>query len=271
VDPKAQVDTWTDVSILATVAEGGVWDAADDLGENVELEPEPDAKGSFDELPAVAAQPKRFAAWTKELATSLYRTRTLSLRRSVPLGLVAKTGESEGDFKVRVGLAAREARDAAIAALRKKYAAKLEAIAGREQRAADKVAREQAQASQQTLQTAISVGATVLGALFGRKALSTATLGRASTAARGVSRTMKEREDVGGASEGLDAVRASRAAIEAELQAEIERLTSGNEADQAAIETTEVRPRKSDISVDDVSLVWDPYWVGEDGSARPAR
>jgi hypothetical protein len=82
---------------------------------------------------------------------------------------------------------------------------------------------------------------------------------------------MKEREDVGGASESLEAVRASRAAIEAELQSEIEQLTSGNAADHVAIETTAVRPRKSDIVVESVSLAWDPHWVGEDGSARLAR
>jgi hypothetical protein len=270
-DAKAQVDTWVDVALLAPIAEGGAWDSADDLGEKPELESVPDGKGAFDALPAAAAQPKTYAAWAKELADALYRTKSLDLHRCRPLDLVAKAGESEGDFKARVGLAAREARDAAVLALRKKYAAKLEAIAGREQRAAERVEREQAQASQQTLQTAISVGATVLGALFGRKTLSTATLGRATTSARGVSRTLKERGDVGGANESLEAVRASRAALEAELQSEIERLTAGNAADQAAIETTSVRPRKSDIAIEGVSLVWVPHWVGEGGSARLAR
>jgi hypothetical protein len=271
IDAKAEVDAWADAALLAPIADSGVWDAAEDIGEKPELESEPDAKGSFDALPSAASQPKSFAAWTKDLAECLYRTKILSLRRCLPLHLVAKAGESEGDFKVRVGQAAREARDAAVAELRKKYAAKLEPVANREQRAADRVAREQAQVSQQTLQTAISVGATVLGALFGRKALSTATLGRASTAARGVSRTLKEREDVGGANESLEAVRASRATLEAELQSEIEQLTAGNVADQVAIETTAVRPRKSDIAVEGVSLVWVPHWVSEDGNARPAR
>ena len=271
VDAKAAIDAWSDAALLAPLTDGGVWDAADDIGEKPELESGPDAKGAFDTLPAEASQPKRFAAWEKDLVECLYRTKTLDLRRCVPLGLVAEAGESEGDFKVRVGQAAREARDAAVARLRTKYAAKLEAVAAREQRAAERVERERAQVSQQTIQTAISVGATVLGALFGRKALSTATLGRASTAARGVSRTLKEREDVGGATESLEAVRAARAAIEAELQAETERLTVANAPEQIAIETTSVRPRKSDISVDGVSLAWVPHWVGEGGSARPAR
>jgi hypothetical protein len=271
VDTKALVDAWSDAYLLASVVEGdAAWDRAETLPEAPELEAQPDAKGAFDALPAAASQAKSFAAWSKALGESLYRTKTLDLRRCAALRLSAKAGESEGDFKVRVGQAAREARDAAIAALRQKYASKLDVIAGREQRAADRVEREQSQVQQQTIQTAISVGATVLGALFGRKALSTATLGRASTAARGVSRTLKEREDVGGASESLESVRARHAELEGELQAEIQQLTAANDPGQLTIEITSVRPRKSDVTVEGVSLVWVPYWVGESGGARPA-
>jgi hypothetical protein len=272
VDAKAQVDSWVDSCVLAPVVDGGgLWDRAEALAEAPELESAPDAKGAFDPLPAAASQAKSYAAWSKDLAETLYRTKTLDLRRCAPLRLSAKAGESEGDFKVRVGQAAREARDAAVAALRQKYSAKLDVIAGQEQRAEGRVAREQSQVQQQTIQTAISVGATVLGALFGRKALSTATLGRASTAARGVSRTLKEREDVGGANESLESVRARRAQVESELQAEIQQLTLANDPGQLAIETTSVRPRKSDVTVESVALVWVPYWVGESGGARPAH
>jgi len=272
VDAKAQVDAWSDAWLLAPIADGDdLWDGGDDLGAKPELETAPDAKGAFDTLPAAASQAKSYAAWSKDLSDRLYRMQTLDLRRCLAVKLSAKAGESEGDFKVRVAQAAREARDAAVAALRQKYAAKLDTIAGQEQRASDRVAREQSQVQQQTIQTAISVGATVLGALFGRKTLSTATLGRASTAARGVSRTLKEREDVGGANESLESVRARRAEIESELQGEIEKLTAASDPGQLAIETTSVRPRKSDVAVDSVSLVWVPYWVGDGGSARPAR
>ena len=58
------------------------------------------------------------------------------------------------------------------------------------------MARESEQSSQQKLQAAVSIGATLVGALFGRKAISVGTLGRATTAARGMSRTMKEAGDV---------------------------------------------------------------------------
>ena len=271
VDAKAPVDLWVDASLLTSIADDNLWDESEDLGTAPELEAQPDAKAGFDTLPAAASQAKSYAAWSKDFAEWLYRVRTLDLRRCAALNLSAKPGESEGDFKVRVAQAAREARDATVAALRQKYAAKLDAIGNQEQRANERIAREQSQASQQTIQTAISVGATVLGALFGRKALSVSTMSRASTAARGVSRTLKEREDVGGANLGLEAVRAKRAELEAELAAEIQKLGTDNDPAQFAIDTTSVRPRKSDITVTSVALVWVPMWVGDGGSARSAR
>jgi hypothetical protein len=272
VDAKAAVDAWVEASSLASITEGSdLWDAAEDLGAKPDLETGPDPKAAFDALPAAASQPKNYAEWSKDLAEWLYRTQTFDLRRCAALRLSAKAGESEGDFKVRVGQAAREARDAAVAALRQKYAAKLDLVTAQEARANERVAREQAQVTQQTVQTAISVGATVLGALFGRKAFSATNIGRVSTAARGVSRTLKEREDVGGANESLESVRARRAELEAALQTEIQQLTAANDPDRLTIDTTSVRPRKSDISVAYVSLAWVPYWVGDGGSARLAR
>jgi len=52
------------------------------------------------------------------------------------------------------------------------------------------------QAKQQKIQTAISMGATLLGAFVGRKAISYSTLGRATTTLRGAGRTLKETQDI---------------------------------------------------------------------------
>ena len=271
VDAKAQVDSWVDATLLAPFAEGSVWDAAEDLGEKPELENGPDTRAAFDSLRAAATQPKSYAAWAKDLAEFLYRTKTLDLHSCPSLKLVAKPGEPLGDFKVRVQQAAREKRDAAVAALRAKYGAKMETLRSQEQRAAERVAREQAQASQQTMQAAISVGATLLGALFGRKAVSVGSIGRATTAARGVGRTMKERQDVDGAEQSVEAVRQKIADLEAELQSEIVEMTNANELENFEIQSASLKPRKADIAVSGVSLAWVPHWVGDGGSARPAR
>jgi hypothetical protein len=272
VDTKSGIDTWVDRALLLPLGgRDAAWDQAEPIDGKPELETAPDPKGSFDTLPAAASQPKSYPAWSKALGEALYRTATLDLFSCPSLKLTAKPGESEGDFKVRVQHAVRETRDAAIEALRAKFAAKLDALSGQEQRAADRVSREAAQAQAQTVQSAISVGATLLGAFFGRKTISVGTIGRATTAARGIGRTLREREDVGTASESLQGVQQKKADLDAELQSEIQELTAANDGSSAAIETASVKPRKSDIAVDGVALCWTPYWVGDGGSARPAR
>ena len=110
------------------------------------------------------------------------------------------------------------------------------------------------------MQTAISVGATVLGALFGRKALSATTIGNATTAARGAGRTMKQAGDVGRAEETVGAIDQQIQDLDAELQSEIAAATaSARPGDGEARDASTLRPKKTDITVRKLALVWLPY------------
>ena len=120
------------------------------------------------------------------------------------------------------------------------------------------VTREQGQAHAAELQTAVSVGATVLGAILGRKATST-TLGRATTAARGVGRSVEQQQDVGRAKAD---VAAAQQELDA-LNAEIERKAGG-------LDAAPLRPTKSNIDVRLVALAWAPYWRDPQGTLTPA-
>src|SRR4029450_8557168 len=104
------------------------------------------------------------------------------------------------------------------------------------------------QASQQKLQTALSVGATLLGELMGRKAISAGTIGRATTAARGVGRTMKESGDIKRAEEGVDAIRAELTSLESEIQTETQRISAEFDAD-AALERVSLAPERGQVTV----------------------
>jgi hypothetical protein len=169
---------------------------------------------------------------------------------------------------VRLQQAARERRDEAVQELRAQYAKKLALLQDRLRRAQDAREREQNQASTQKMQTAISFGATLLGALMGRKAVSTSTLGRATTAARGVGRTMKEAEDVKRAGETIEAVQGQIAEMEAELAAKAGAIEAAMTA--GPLERVEIAPKKAGISVQLVSLAWVPYWLDERGVTKQA-
>ena len=74
-------------------------------------------------------------------------------------------GESEGDFRNRLSVAAREERDAAVEKLRVKFAAKHATLQERIRKAEQAVSREAEQARGAKVQTAISLGSSILGAV----------------------------------------------------------------------------------------------------------
>jgi hypothetical protein len=258
LDARASVDAWEDWYVLAPLdANGPDWDAAETCNADaLRLLDSPAADATYATVPAGALAAKAFGRHGKSLADHLYRTATLKVLRCTQPKLTATPGTGESEFRAQVAQAVREQRDAAVDALRKKYAAKLETLADRTRKAGQKVAREQEQASQQTMSSALSVGGSLLGALFGGRRGS--ALSKASTAARSVSRIGKERTDVAHAEADLDALQQQQAALESELAAEIAALESRFDPASIVLETVEIRLRKSDTAVTDLTLVWQP-------------
>jgi hypothetical protein len=255
---------------LATVADGPValdWSNADavNLSESDLERDATETNASFTPVPSPATQPKSYDAWSKLLADAMFRTLKMELLRSPALELSSKPGESERDFRVRLAQAAREQRDAEIERLRAKYAPKLATLAERLRRVqmAQQVQREQATASK--WQVAMSVGASILGGLLGRKTISAANVGRAATAARGVGRTMKESADVTRAGENIAAVEQQIADLNAQVESEVSEIRSHYDAAGEQLERIPLRPKKTDIKVRLVALAWTPFWRTSSG------
>ena len=259
-DSKLGVDDVRDVVYVAPIDPGPVsvdWAKATRLDIPASsLQGAPESGARFDEVPSPGLQPKNYAAWSKEFSRWLTQSEKLELLRQRDYKLTSTVGESERDFLIRVQDAARAARDAAVDAVRKKYGARQAQIAEQLRRAEGAVERETQQASQQKLQTGLSVGATILGALFGRKTISAGTLGRATTAARGVGRSMKESEDITRANENVEAIRRKSRELEEEILAETRRIT--DTAAPPAIERLSLPPKRGQVSVQLVGLGWMP-------------
>ena len=130
--------------------------------------------------------------------------------------------------------------------------------------------REKQQATQQKLQTAISVGVTLLDAFMGRKTFGRTTLGRATTAARGAGRILKEGQDVQRAEENLQAMERQLAELQGQVTQETEALKTAVDPLAEELEALEIRPRKTDISVRVLSLGWAPYWRDQRGGMAAA-
>ncbi len=268
---RAGVDHWTRASLLAPVEhapEGSPWaDAPPVDPAGLVLEDDPRQGAAFADLAAGARRPKTMARYAKMLGTHLYRERPLMLWKSRKPKLVSEAGESEGDFRARLLTLAREARDLKVAKLRKRYAPKVARLEARVARAEDKVEREQEQYDSRKRQTVISVGSTILGALFGRKSSS---VGRATTAARGAERAARERGDVRRAQESLEDLQEELAALETEVREELAAMEQPLDPAELPVEELLVRARKSEIDVERCVVAWIPHWVDGSGSRTSA-
>ena len=260
VEPKLKVDTTTLVTLTTPVTDEPVpvdWQNATrvDLPPEM-LEKEAPERVRFVPLPAPALKPKNYDVWSKQLEATLTATESLEVFRSRSTGEVSRPGESEREFRARIHQGSRETRDQAVEMLRRKYAPRQAALAEKLRRAQQAVEREEEQASGQKLQTAISFGATVVGALMGRKTMSAGTIGRATTAMRGVGRTMKESEDIARAKQNVAAVEEQQRQLEADLKAEMAVLDAANDAATEPLERVMVKPKKTNVTVKLVSLLW---------------
>ena len=225
---------------------------------------------SFAELPGAAAIAKRYTAWQREFKGWVRRNETIILYRNKRFRLTSVPGESEGDFRVRLQELASEKRDQAIAKLRKRYAGKATTLENRLMRAQQAIAREQQQASKKTLDTAVSIGTAILGAVLGRKRLSTTSASRVGTAIKTAGSARKEAADVARAKQTAEKVRADLEALNQRLEKEVDALDTGFDAQAEDLEEIVVRAKTTDVHVPVLALAWMPYSPDSKGRLRPA-
>ena len=214
-DKPAGVDSWTRSAWLAPLADGDgapQWAEASAIPSlDAVSAPGPVDGATFSEVACGGARREELRAnGARRSPPRLYQEGAVELLAAKALKLTSNPGESEGDFRARLAQGLREFRDGEVAKLRAKHAAKLKSLEDRLRRASDRVEREESQYSQRKLDTAISIGTSVLGAIFGGR--STATT-RAGSAARSAGRVFGERGDVARAGESLEALKAERDAL----------------------------------------------------------
>ncbi len=257
-DAKRGIESTEEVRFLTPFAAQAPWVdwyAGKDISVGAdELEHEAVAGASFASLPGDAAKAKSYADWERDLADCLFRTRQVNLWQSA-LGQTSKPGESERDFRIRLADLGRERRDAEKAKLNEKYSAQLARIQDQIRRATERKEREAAQSHGQWLQAGLSVGGTLLGALFGGRKLSVSKM---TTAAKSATRIYKEGKDVDVAEESLEQLQGRLHDVSAQLEAEVAALAQRFDPATEQLANAPIKPKKADVDVRLLTLVWVP-------------
>lgn len=272
-DTRRKIDSAREVVGLTPVHNQVIpvnWEEAQeaDLSLN-DLEKTSVAGMPFESLPSAASSARSYTGWTRDFSGWLFGNQSLELFRSPSLGEISSPGEDERDFRVRLAQVAREHRDLQVENLRKKYASRITTLQERLRRAEQAVQREVDQASQSKVQTALSVGATLLGAFTGRKVVSATNINKAASALKGVGRSAQQQSDVARAKETVDAHKKALEELTADFEREAEALASKIDPATESFETMLIKPKKTDIEVRLVALAWAPYRIS-DGKASPA-
>lgn len=262
-DAKLGLDETREVAVLTPIGDGPVavdWEHAEPADFAVkDLQKAPaGAAATFAHLPAAAAKPKSYATWEKDFSRWAAQSQSIELFKSPRAKMLSMPEESERDFRIRLGAEAREARDAALAKVRDKYASKLTTLQDRIRRAEQAVQVQSEQATGAKMSAAVSIGATIFGALLGRKAVSAGTLGRATTAARGMGKVGREAQDVTRAAETVGALTQQLTDLQASLEADLQAVSAEWDLSAEALERVLVKPRRGGVSVQLVALAWVP-------------
>jgi len=212
---------------------------------------------------------KSYGSWKRSYAGYIYRSQRLSLWSSPDLKLVSRPGETLGAFRARLSRRLREQRDRRMEALRRRFAPRLARLHERLERAQERVSRERSQYDQQKMQTVISMGATLLGALFGRKLASSRGVGRVTTTARAATRAARDRQDIARARAEVKRVEEKLASLERDFQDKAQTLRALPQPADLQVEEIALRPRKADITVRDMMLVWTPWRKRPEGHLEP--
>lgn len=201
----------------------------------------------FASLPQIVAEDKGLKRTSRSLKDHIYTTERLEMYRCRSPRLESKPEETFEQFRLRLQDLLAEQKEEALDELKEKYAKKEERLQSRLARAEEKVEKEQADANS----SLVDVGISVLGALFGRKSVT--SIGRAFSKG---SRAYKERGQLSRAQEYVEEIREQIDDLEIELEEKIDELSEQYAIENHPIETFAIKPRKSDIEIEQIALVW---------------
>lgn len=256
-----KVDTTRDVVLVAELRSGAVavdWATAREVAVvSTDLQAQPLPGSRCAEVPC-ALTSKLLATWQKGAIEAVLRTIRLTLWRSPATGTVSQSGETEGAFRIRLCAAGRAVRESALATLRQKFEPKLATLSERLRRARAAEDKERQQASSATLDSALSIGASLLGAFFGRKMLSSANAGRIASSGRSLNRSLQQRDDVERAADTVAAIEAQLRELDTDFTAALTDLEQRLDPRLEQFEALSIAPKKSSVTAQVIALGWVP-------------
>jgi len=260
------IDVWHECHLLQPMSEtppDDVWSQSHEFSQPLDTESAPDPTGVFAVLPGKLARKKSYAIFDRQLDEHLYREATLRLWRCERIDRVSKPGESKADFLKRIEPEVNRAYQGERAELEELFAKTFLKLD-------DRINKAKANVSTQKWQFFARLGSvmwvildTVLTA-FGK-----GLPGRRRSLDPAFRSAATERGQQARAQVSLETALDLKQRAKNDYQQKLHDLEAKYAMPNLKLNSREVKPRKSDIQVDRVSLVWLPYRVDDRGGAEP--
>jgi hypothetical protein len=215
------------------------------------------ANATYNPLPDFITQERSLKSFEKKLNNYLYGSKRVELFSCKELKVESSINQSKRDFIVEIDDILKEKRDILIEKLKNKYQSKYDRLEDKLKRLEIKLQKEQTDVSSKTTDTIIGIGITVLGALFGKKTFSSSTITKGASALKKGKAVLKERNDVKNTESLIQDVQNDIEQLELDLQEQIDKIQEQYQSQNYEIKSIFIKPRRSDISIEDIALLWE--------------
>ncbi len=220
---------------------------------------------SFDAVPAKINSMKEIDKVSKTFSDWLYKNKSHTVLEHEKTELYQEENESTEGFRMRLQLAAREARDQEIDKLHDSYDSKFRSLEEKIRREERDLDEAKAEKSSRRTDELFNVVETVFGGVFGgrrRKSMNSVSTKRRMA--------RKANEKVNEIREDLESLDEAKLFLEQELRDKINAISRKWESLPEGIIEKEIKPRRSDVVVENVILAWHPFWIDPNGNAYSA-
>jgi hypothetical protein len=260
------VDVWRECYVLQTIHDtlpDDIWNGAFVYPREIATEEHPDDRARFADLPSEFAREKSYSIFARHLRDHVYRDESLKLWKCASLDEVSRPDEDEDGFRSRLAPLLEQRLRAEREKLERSTADKLA-------KAEEEIGRAEARLRTQRWQFLARVGNVVwVVADTVMSALGKGLPGRRRSLNPALNSAVTERGQQSNAQLSVERAIKEKERLAQELDEELIGLEAELSPTSVRIEPIELKPQKSDIDVDNISLVWLPWRLDAAGAAEP--
>lgn len=208
----------------------------------------PPANSSFETVPDFIRKDKSLKDAEKQLIDYIYQTQNVELFVCKSLKLESMPNESRADFIIKVNDAIRAKKDEQIEKLTQELKKKTESLNNKKETLNYQLDKEKADSTASWL----TVGVSVIGTLLGGGS----TASKAGKVLSQGGKIFKENGDKNRIEDKMEDLDNDMKLLEEEFESRVDELDLVFKTENYPIETLLIKPKKSDINISNIALVW---------------